>query len=227
MCHQIIKREKSFRCLRRPVLVEKLPEIVIPCGYKNVYCSCAYLSMDAESKPCYHWNSWKWVRKCFSYPQNNWGFFLTAFSVFRWFLFLCCEVGEWQKKFCACNGLVKLPIFQGKKKKRKREKLQESASGRPWPTLTYHSPQEYFRNQGLRYLIFTCFSLTLASDRCFKILHFECKLVKMHTIHVSFPLHLSVQQSSLHQHLWLNLRIATITVLLYLCFSPESMLYHP
>lgn len=89
---------------------------------------------------------------------------------------------------------------------------------------SYHSPQVYFRNQGLRYLILTCFSLTLASDGCFKILHFECKLVKMHTTRVSFPLHLSVQQSWRHQHLWLNLRIAAVAVLLYLCFSPQSTL---
>lgn len=49
MCHQFIKHEKSFRCLRLPVLVEELPEIVIPFGYKNVYCSCAYFSLDTGS----------------------------------------------------------------------------------------------------------------------------------------------------------------------------------
>lgn len=64
--------------------------------------------------------------------------------------------------------MIKFPVFQGKKKKRKREKLQESASGRPWPPLTCHSPQVYFRNQGLRYLIFTSFCLTLASDGCLR-----------------------------------------------------------
>jgi len=59
------------------------------------------------------------------------GFFLTAFSVPRWLSFLCCEVGSDKKNFYACDGMVKFPLFQGKKKKRKREKLQESASGRP------------------------------------------------------------------------------------------------
>lgn len=149
------------------------------------------------------------------------------FSLSKWLSFLCCEVGKRQKKFCAYNGMVKFPVFQGKKKKRKREKLQESASGRPWPTLTCHSPEVYFRNQSLHYLIFTCFSLTLASNGRFKILHCECKLVKMHTIHVSFPLCLSVQQSWRHRHLWLNLCITAIAVLLYLCSSPQSVLYHP
>lgn len=117
--------------------------------------------------------------------------------------------------------MTKFPIFQGKKKKRKREKLQESASGRPWPPLTCHLPQVYSRNQGLRYLIFTSFYLTLASDGHFKIFHLECKLVNMHTTCASFPLHLSEQQSWRHQHLWLNLHIAAITVLFYLCFSPQ------
>lgn len=70
--------------------------------------------------------------------------------------------------------MIKYPIFQGKKKKRKREKLQESASGRPWPPRTCHSPQVYFRNQVLRYLIFTSFCLTLASDGHLKIFHLEC-----------------------------------------------------
>lgn len=155
-------------------------------------------------------------------PWKQLGFFLTAFSVSRWLLLW----EKRQKKFCACNSMIKFLVFQGKKKKRKREKLQESASGRPWAPLTCHSPQVCFRNQSLRYLIFMSFCLTLASDGCFKIFHLECKLVNMHTTHASFPLHLSEQQSWWHQHLWLNLRIAAITVLFYLCFSPQSVLYH-
>lgn len=35
-----------------------------------------------------------------------------------------------------CDGVVTSPVLQGKKKKRKREKLQESASGRQCPALT-------------------------------------------------------------------------------------------
>jgi len=35
-----------------------------------------------------------------------------------------------------CHGVVTSPVLQGKKKKRKREKLQESASGRPCPALS-------------------------------------------------------------------------------------------
>lgn len=50
MCHQFIKHEKSFRCLRLPVLVEEVPEIVTRFRYKNVYCSCAYFSLDTGSK---------------------------------------------------------------------------------------------------------------------------------------------------------------------------------
>lgn len=116
--------------------------------------------------------------------------------MFSWFSLLCCGVGEWEKKFDECNGMVKPPIFQGKKKKRKREKLQESASGRPWTTFTYRWLQVYSRNQGLRYLICTCFSLTLDSARCSKILRFAFSQACILTVLVSFPLHLSILTAS-------------------------------
>lgn len=51
MCHHFIKHEKSFRCLRLPVLVEELPEIVIPFGYKNV---SKFLLRYWEQYPRYH-----------------------------------------------------------------------------------------------------------------------------------------------------------------------------
>lgn len=118
---RLLSVRSLFRCWRLPALVEKLPEIVIPCGYKNAYCSCAYFSIDAERKPCYHWNSWKWVRKSSSYPENNWFFFLSqcpggfCFCAMRW---------ESDKKRALCVSCYgKISCFSGEEKEEEERKV--------------------------------------------------------------------------------------------------------